>query len=143
MTLDLMVWCADRKHFIDGMVAYGFATLDKDGNLVPIADVLIDEIGPVTKTPGVYDEDGKEITPPVIVDGHHVNIRVTGKFAEQVTAGRPQEGTVFERTAVLSMIPELKWEPINEKGVPGGYVGVHGVRLYDPAAVNLPIRVWA
>lgn len=142
-TLDLMVWCADRQSFIDGMTAYGFATLAEDGSLVPRRDVLIDEIGPITKTPATYDDAGVELTPAVIVEGHHVNIRVVGEFAAQVTAGRPETGTVFERTSVLNMIPGLTWEPITEEGVPPGYVGLHGVRLYDPATVNLPFRRWA
>lgn len=142
-TLDLMVWCADRQSFVEGMTAYGFATIDEAGNLVPRQDVLIDEIGPITKIPPTFDEHGVELTAAVIVEGHHVNIRVTGAFADAVTAGRPAEGTVFERTNVLTMIPGLTWEPINAEGVPAGYVGLHGVRLYDPATVALPFRRWA
>lgn len=143
MILELMVWCADRKHFIDGMVTYGFASLDEEGNLVPSPDVAIDEIGPITKTPATYDEDGKELTPAVVIEGHHVNIRVWGDFAKMVTAGRPAEGTIFERTNVLGMIPGLKWEPLSDEGVPGGYMGPTGVKLFDPAVVNSPSRVWA
>lgn len=143
MIIELMVWCADRKHFIDGMVTYGFASLDADGNLVPIPNVAIDEIGPITKTPGVYDEKGQEIEPPVVIEGHHVNIRVWGDFAKMVTAGRPAEGTIFERTNVLGMIPGLKWEPLKDDGVPAGYMGPMGVKLFDPASVNSPSRVWA
>lgn len=143
MILELMVWCADRQSFIDGMTAYGFATLDERGTLVPIPDVAIDEIGPITKTPATYDEDGKELTPAVVIEGHHVNIRVWGDFAKMVTAGRPAEGTIFERTNVLGMIPGLKWEPLSDEGVPGGYMGPMGVKLFDPASVNSPSRVWA
>ncbi len=143
MILELMVWCETREQFVQGMVEYGFASLDKDGNLVPIADVAIDEIGPIMKSPPTYDEKGIEVTPAVMINGHHVNIRVTGEFAKQVTAGLPQEGSIFERTHIFSMIPQLKFEPITEEKVPAGYVGPHGVRLFDPALVNSPSRVWA
>ena len=33
----------------------------------------IDEIGAVETTPGTYDEEGNELTPPVMDMGHHVN----------------------------------------------------------------------
>ena len=149
MILELMVWCETREQFVEGMTAYGFATVDKDGKLTPIPDVAIDEIGPITKKPATYDEKGVELTPAEVIDGWHVNIRVGGKFAEQVTQGLPQfdeEGTlnsIFTRTHLLYMIPNLVFEPIGENKVPAGYKGPHGVKLYDPALVNTPSRVWA
>jgi len=38
-------------------------------------DRAIDEIGPMIETPGVYDEDGTELVPPLINDNHHVNYK--------------------------------------------------------------------
>ncbi len=38
-------------------------------------DRAIDEIGPIVATPGTYDEDGTELTAPVIIDLHHVNFQ--------------------------------------------------------------------
>jgi len=67
---------------------------------------------------------------------------VWGSFAAQVTAGLPQEGTIFQRTHLLTMVDGLDWQPLTEAGVPAGYVGPHGVRLYDPASVSVPARVW-
>lgn len=143
MIIDLMVWASTREQFIKGIVENGLATFE-DETLTPTEGVLIDELGPVTKTPATYDEKGNEVTPAVIVDGHHVNLRAYGEFAKQVTYGLlPQEGTVFERTHLLQIIQDLEFVPITEKGVPAGYEGPNGVRLFDPSVVNNPARVWA
>lgn len=141
MIIDLMVWASTREQFIAGMVQNGLATED-DGVLIPTEGVLIDELGPITKTPATFDANGKEISPAVIVDGHHVNLRAYGQFAAQVTYGLPQEGDVFQRTHLLQIIQDLAFVPITEKGVPPGYEGPNGVRLFDVGAVNVPRRVW-
>ena len=136
MIIDLMVWASTREQFIKGMVENGLATY-ADDILTPTDGVLIDELGPITKTPAT------EETPAVIVDGHHVNLRAYGQFADQVTYGLPQEGDVFTRTHLLQIIQDLDFKPITEEGVPAGYEGPNGVRLFDPGVVNIPRRVWA
>ena len=142
MIIDLMVWAPTREQFITGMVANGLATYE-DETLLPTEGVMIDELGPITKTPATYDEEGNELTPAVIVGGHHVNLRAYGEFAEQVTYGLPQEGDVFERTHILQIIQDLDFKPITEAGVPAGYEGPNGVRLFDPGVINRRARVWA
>ena len=142
MIIDLMVWAPTREQFITGMVANGLATYE-DGILTPTECVAIDELGPVPKTPATYDEEGNELTPAVIVDGHHVNLRAYGEFAQQVTYGLPQEGDVFTRTHLLQIIQDLDFKPITEAGVPAGYEGPNGVRLFDPSVIKLRARVWA
>ena len=142
MIIDLMVWAPTREQFITGMVANGLATYE-DGILTPTECVAIDELGPVPKTPATYDEEGNELTPAVMVGGHHVNLRAYGEFAEQVTYGLPQEGDVFERTHILQIIQDLDFKPITEEGVPAGYEGPNGVRLFDPSVIKLRARVWA
>jgi len=136
MIIDLMVWAPTREQFIKGMVANGLATYE-DETLLPTEGVMIDELGPITKTPATED------TPAVIVDGHHVNLRAYGQFAEQVTYGLPQEGDVFQRTHLLQIIQDLDFKPITEEGVPAGYEGPNGVRLFDPGVINRRARVWA
>jgi hypothetical protein len=37
---------------------------------------LIDEIGPIVTTPAILDEDGEIVTPAVMDESHHVNVRV-------------------------------------------------------------------
>ena len=136
MIIDLMVWASTREQFITGMVANGLATY-ADDILTPTDGVMIDELGTITKTPAT------EETPAVIVDGHHVNLRAYGEFADQVTYGLPQEGDVFERTHLLQIIQDLDFKPITEEGVPAGYEGPNGVRLFDPGVIKLRARVWA
>jgi hypothetical protein len=136
MTIDLMVWAPTREQFITGMVQNALATY-ADDILTPTDGVLIDELGPITKTPAT------EETPAVIVDGHHVNLRAYGEFADQVTYGLPQEGDVFTRTHLLQIIQDLDFKPITEEGVPAGYQGPNGVRLFDPGVIKLRARVWA
>ena len=142
MIIDLMVWAPTREQFIKGMGQNGLATYDGD-ILTPTECVAIDELGPVPKTPATYDEKGNELTPAVIVGGHHVNLRAYGQFAAQVTYGLPQEGDVFQRTHLLQIIQDLAFVPITEAGVPPGYEGPNGVRLFDTGVVNIPRRVWA
>jgi len=142
MIIDLMVWAPTREQFIAGMVQNGLATYE-DGTLLPTECVAIDELGPVPKIPATYDEEGNELTPAVIVGGHHVNLRAYGEFAEQVTYGLPQEGDVFERTHILQIIQDLDFVPITEAGVPAGYEGPNGVRLFDPGVISRRARVWA
>ena len=142
MIIDLMVWAPTREQFITGMVQNGLATY-ADDILTPTECVAIDELGPVPKTPATYDEEGNELTPAVIVGGHHVNLRAYGEFAEQVTYGLPQEGDVFQRTHLLQIVQDLDFVPITEEGVPAGYEGPNGVRLFDPGVINRRARVWA
>ena len=142
MIIDLMVWAPTREQFIKGMVQNGLATYEDD-ILTPTECVAIDELGPVPKTPATYDEEGNELTPAVIVGGHHVNLRAYGEFAEQVTYGLPQEGDVFQRTHLLQIVQDLDFVPITEEGVPAGYEGPNGVRLFDPGVINRRARVWA
>ena len=142
MIIDLMVWAPTREQFIAGMVQNGLATYEDD-ILTPTECVAIDELGPVPKTSATYDDEGNELTPAVIVGGHHVNLRAYGEFAEQVTYGLPQEGDVFERTHILQIIQDLDFKPITEEGVPAGYEGPNGVRLFDPGVINRRARVWA
>lgn len=148
MILDLMIWAPDREAFIAGMLANSMMVQTDDG---PVAapDVAIDEIGSIIASPATYDEEGNELTPAIMIDGYHVNLRAYGQFAEDVTYQLPQyneEGnllSIFDRTYLLHLVPDLNWVEISEEGVPAGWVGVHGVRMYDPQEVSTPIRVWA
>ena len=166
--IELFAWCSSRDLFVTGMTTTALpdgsmlATLSEDGRLIPAPGVIIDEIGPVVKTPAVLDEDGEIVTPAVVVEGHHVNLVATGELAAMLTMGPPIEGpdgemiptqlpqydadgnllSVFQRTNILSLIPGMEWTPLPSEGVPAGYVGPNGVVLFDPAAVNSRARVW-
>lgn len=43
-----------------------------------------DPIGPIVTSPGTYDEEGEELTPPVIDNRFHANLRCTEAVAELV-----------------------------------------------------------
>lgn len=162
--IEIFAWCSSRDLFVTGMTTTALpdgsmlATLDDNGNLIPYPSVIIDEIGPITKTPAVYDEDGEIVTPAVIVEGHHVNLVATGALASMLVMGPPDaegnptvlpqtdaEGnllSVFERTNILGLIPGLVWTPLPSDGVPSGYQGPNGVCLFDPAVVTSRSRVF-
>ena len=164
MTIEIFAWCSSRELFVTGMTTTTFpdgstlATLSEDGNLIPHAGVIIDEIGPVTKVPAVYDENGDIVTPAVVIAGHHVNLMATGAIASMLVMGPPDaEGnpttlpqydadgnllSVFQRTNILGLIPGMVWTAIPGPGVPGGYEGPNGVCLFDPAVVHQRARVF-
>lgn len=84
-------------------------------------DRLIDEIGPIMVTPPVLDEDGNIITPAVMDNAHHVNVRVLTPINSQTD----ESGTItFDVCAQMSL-------------------GGEGVDWIDPATVNSPSRIWA
>ena len=126
------------------------ASVDDNGKLTFLPGINISEIGPITKVPGVYDEDGNEVTPPVIVSGHHVNFRIAYEMADFLRSGLPQydaDGnllTVWERTHLLDLIPELTETTLTEIGEDGqtGYVGLSGLKLYDPRVVTNHANRW-
>lgn len=166
--IEILAWTPDRATFVTGMtttllpvqvgvdddgnpiMADGppLCTLDAAGNLVPLPGIAIDEIGPIVKTPAVLDEDGQVVTPAVVIGGHHVNLLAHGAMADMLTAGLPQTDEagerlgLFERTRLLTLISGLQWDAISQAGEPPGYVGPNGVKLYDPAVVNVRRRVW-
>ena len=147
--IEIFAWCSTRELFVTGMTTTALpdgsmlATLSEDGNLIPHEGVIIDEIGPITKVPAVYDEDGDIVTPAVVIAGHHVNLMATGALADMLTAGCPATGTIFERTNISSLMPGMKWDAVTKDGVPAGFVQPDtGVRLFDPAEVKTPARVF-
>ena len=147
--IEIFAWCSTRELFVQGMTTTAFpdgstlATLDDNGNLIPHEGVIIDEIGAIEKTPAVINPDGSIQTPAVMVPGFHVNLMATGVIASMLTAGCPATGTIFERTNISSLMPGMKWDAVTKDGVPAGYVQPDtGVRLFDPAEVKTPARVF-
>ena len=162
--IEIFAWCSTRELFVSGMTTTALpdgsmlATLSEDGALIPHEGVIIDEIGPITKTPAAYDEDGDIVTPAVVIAGHHVNLMATGAIASMLVMGPPDaegnpttlpqydaEGNLlglFVRTNILTLFPDLVWTPIPGPGVPGGYEGPDEVCLFDPAVVHNRARVF-
>lgn len=53
--------------------ALGVAT-DEDGNTYPTHKHSIVKLGNITLQQGVFDENGNEVTPPVLSDKYHVDV---------------------------------------------------------------------
>jgi len=150
MILEIYAWAPTREQFLEGMLANRFMVLGEDGTPVPGPEVEVDEIGEVMKR-GAPDANGEPTI--TIVPGHHVNLRAYGTFAKQLIHALPQTDAkgdrlgAFARTHLLQLVPDLAPTALSAKGVPvsvpAGYVGKHGVRLYDPALVKSPYRVRA
>jgi hypothetical protein len=115
---DLMYRAADEATW-DAWAAIVSLTYDGHPN-----GCYIDEIGPVVVTPAVIGPDGEIITPAVMDDRYHVNVRLT-----QIAGPRP--------------------DPLPEDYVPQGHdpavlaQGGPGVEWLNPADVEHPCRIWA
>jgi hypothetical protein len=115
---DLMYRAADKASW-DAWAAIVSITYDGYPN-----GCYIDEIGPVVVTPAVVGPDGEIITPAVMDNRYHVNVRLT-----QIAGPRP--------------------DPLPEDYVPQGHdpavlaQGGPGVEWIDPVTVNNPRRIWA
>ena len=84
----------------------------------------IDEIGPIVTTPAVISGDSTILTPAVMDDRHHVNVRVTqiaGPLPDPLPDGYVQQG---HDLAVLAQ-------------------GGAGVEWVDHTTVDNPRRIWA
>ena len=148
--IEYLLWAPDRATFVAVMTALRLppdtplATLDEDGEtLIPARGVLFDEIGPVVATQAVLDDEGSEIEPAVIIPGYHVNCLAFGPVAAMLTDGMPDEGSIFERTCILDLLGAMEWLPITAEGIPEGYQGASGIRVFDPAVISSRYRVWA
>jgi hypothetical protein len=119
MASDLM-YRADTKAAWDAY-ASDMALTDDEGR--PLG-CYIDEIGPIVVTPAVIGPDGEIVTPAVMDDRWHVNVRVTqvsGPLPDPVPEGYVQQG---HDLAVLAQ-------------------GGAGVEWLDPSTVKSPVRIWA
>ena len=94
---------SDQSAFLAAAAAEGFTYLDEDDNVQLQAyssSHAIDVGIPIITTPGTYDEEGIELTPPVYDSGYHVNLIgthpaswdayvVTPETPSRIFAGQP------------------------------------------------------
>lgn len=85
MTVDLYLRAADEAALIAALPwARG---IDEDGDPIWLTgshDYALVVIGTLVVSPGEYDEDGEEISPPVVAEGYHANLRCTEEIAALV-----------------------------------------------------------
>ena len=126
--IEYLLWSPDRETFIAVMAALQnpvtktpLASL-VDGAMVPSEFVRIDEIGEV-------ERDGE------IVPGYHVNMVAIGPLADMLHANGGW-------SAIFSLLGKMDAvQP--EDGVPAGWKGTSGVKIYPPNNVNQRVRIWA
>jgi len=143
MILEYLSWSPDRATFAATMSALTnpvtgepLASVQPEtGILAPSDWVRIDEIGPVVKVDAVYDDEGNEITPAEMVEGHHVNLVAYGALADMLDAGGGWAG-IFALLGHMEEVP-----PVD--GVPAAWVGTSGMKIYEAGAVTHRARVWA
>lgn len=140
--LEYLSWCPDRETFVyvmgdlaNPVTGTPLATLGEDGNWLCSEGVRIDEIGPIVKG-GAWDDEGNEIEPPTVVGGHHVNLWAVGSLADLLNANGGWE-------AIFPLLGNMEEMPPTEDGVPSGWHGTSGMRIYRPEAINNRVRVWA
>ena len=64
----------DSKEQADSKIeALGVAT-DEDGNIYPTHKHSIVHLGNIVLEQGTYDEEGNEITPPVLSESYHIDV---------------------------------------------------------------------
>lgn len=137
-TIEYLSWSPTREIFVNTMTALvnpttqtPLASIDEDtGELVPSEGVRIDEIGPVVKA---YDPETEE--PTEIVEGHHVNLVAYGELASVLENGGGWEG-IFPLLGDMNEVPP-------ESGVPAGWQGTSGMRIYPADSIDHRVRVWA
>jgi hypothetical protein len=143
--IEYLVWSPDRDTFITTMLAQRLpgdqpiCRLPEDdehvgdgGSLVWIDGIRYHEIGPVIKEPATYDDEGNELTPAVMVAGHHANLVAYGPVAALLGSW---EG-------ILPLLGLMQETP-SEGGEPVALAGTSGVKIYRAEDVQHRVAVWA
>jgi len=120
--IDYLIRAEDRAVWLTYAQDQGW--IDQDSVIAP--HVFIDEIGAVAITPGEYDDEGIEITAPVMDDWHHVNLRLLS--SDETFGGQLRSA-----------------KAANVRGITALEVGVEPTRIQvlSPADITTPIRMWA
>ena len=99
------------------------------------AGANITEIGPIALTPAVLGDEGNEVTPAVLDNRFHLNMRI----AEPLLSKADENGyPLWQKTALLWMTYGQPVEPNSEERA----VAINGVQMIDPDSIKQPDRVW-
>lgn len=156
MALEITAHATSREAAIAFLQAVNIATVDAQGNIVPIADVNIHPSRPgetitIIKTPAVMD-GLNVITPAELVPGFHWNMRFYGQSEITLTKPTPEGGwqpgdDIFDKTYInelvagrTGMIPN--WKAAADDPIPPGYEA-GGCRAFDPSLISTRSNVWA
>ena len=136
--VDTVVRATSRAAFEQAALSRGIM-IEVDGAAVPSPGVSLDHLGAVVVTPGTYDADGAEITPPVLDPRHHVNMRISEPALSVPDADFPSVAS-WVMTGIAWSVNGTDDEQIN--AAESAKV-LFGVALIDPDSINSPSRVWA
>lgn len=99
------------------------------------AGANITEIGPVVLTPAVLDDEGNEITPAVMDNRFHLNMRIS----EPLLSKADENGyPLWQKTALLWMTYGQPVKPNSAEQAKD----VQGVQMIDPDSIRNPYRIW-
>lgn len=102
--------------------------VEPSGPLVPIRDVTITELGPYVITPGTYDDEGREVSAPVLDNRHHVNLWL----GPTVVARNQWQAWLLQWMANGDEAQQNKHEDA---------IKFQGIELIDPATVETRANV--
>jgi hypothetical protein len=155
--LEITAHAPTRAAAIAFLQAVNIATVDEAGNIVPIAEVNIHPSRPnetisIVKTPAVMD-GMTVVTPAVMVEGFHWNMRFYGSSEQSLIGGLPQVDAdgkplgLFERSRILDLVAGRTglipaWKASAEDVIPPGYEA-GSCRAFDPAIISTRANVWA
>lgn len=103
--------------------------VEPSGPLVPVRGVTIAELGPMVLTPGTYDDEGNELTPPVEDSRYHVNFWLPSNL---VATDGWQKLVRKWRAAGTAVAQRNK----NEQAIKAD-----GIELLDPTTIATPRNV--
>ena len=124
--LHVMTRAVDEATFNQVALEVGLV-VDSNGVLVPADGITVTHIGPYVITPGTYDDEGVEITPPVLDNRFHVNFWLSPEVVERGT----WEAWILEWMAGTPGSPNA-----NEVSVAN-----LGIELIDPMSIQTPANV--
>lgn len=136
--LEITAWAPDRAKAIAFLKAVNIATVDEQGNIVPIAEVQITGL------------DGEWTVPDV--PGTHWNMRFYGSSEATLRKPEPEGGwlpehDLFDRTYINELVAGRtglipNWVASADDPIPPGYEAGQ-CRAFDPAIISSRANVWA
>ena len=102
--------------------------VEASGPLIPSPGTTITELGPLVLTPGTYDEEGNELTPPVMDNRYHVNSWLAPWLVER--GGWKTWGVMWTQNG----------QPVDPNNAEEA-VAYQGIELIDPLTVSSPSNI--
>lgn len=132
--LEYLLWAPDRETFIATMLALTLPggqhiaieakdPLPDGASVQFIETIRCSEIGEITKPEGE------------VVPGYHVNMQAISSLADMLNANGGWSAIFLLLGKMDAVQPE--------DGVPAGWEGTSGVKIYPPNNVNQRARIWA